>query len=111
MKSTRRMFCLLTSRKNPISPPKLDLPTNLNMPRLAIFLTALVLCIPGPRARAQSKPEKDYLIYVLAESADKIALVRFGPKGARVDHDLKTGNMPIDINRPHGSVISPDQQF
>jgi DNA-binding beta-propeller fold protein YncE len=60
---------------------------------------------------AQSKPDKDYLVYVVSESADKIALVRFGPKGASVDHDLQTGDMPVDIDGPHGIVISPDRRF
>jgi hypothetical protein len=37
---------------------------------------------------AQTRPDKDYLVYVVSESADKIALIRFGPQGARVDHAL-----------------------
>src|SRR6266516_3605234 len=60
---------------------------------------------------AQTKPDKDYLVYVVSESADKIALVRFGPGGARVDHDLPTGDMPVDIDGPHGLVVSPDKEF
>ncbi|MEO8435839.1 MAG: YncE family protein [Pyrinomonadaceae bacterium] len=64
-----------------------------------------------PTARAQAKPDKDYLVYVVSEAADKIALVRFGPGGARVDHDLPTGDMAVDIDGPHGLVISPDKEF
>ena len=60
---------------------------------------------------AQTKPDKDYLVYVVSESADKIALVRFGPGGARLDHELPTGDMPVDIDGPHGLVISPDKEF
>ena len=37
--------------------------------------------------------------------------MRFGPDGARVDHDLHTGAMPTDINGPHGIAISPDKKF
>src|SRR6185436_324259 len=59
---------------------------------------------------AQSKPTQDYLVYVLSESADKISLVRFGPNGAKVDHDLITGSMPADIDGPHGLAISRDRQ-
>jgi DNA-binding beta-propeller fold protein YncE len=73
----------------------------------ALFIVA-VLSVP---VFAQRPPDKDYLVYVVAESADKIALVRFGPKGARVDHDLITGDMPVDIDGPHGIVISPDRKF
>ena len=61
-------------------------------------------------AFAQSKPDKDYLVYVVSESADKIALIRFGPGGARIDHQFETGDMPVDIDGPHGIVMSPDRQ-
>jgi len=61
--------------------------------------------------QAQAKPDQDYLVYVLSESADKIALVRFGPDGARVDRLVETGDMPVDIDGPHGIVVSPDRQF
>ncbi len=54
---------------------------------------------------------KDYLVYVLSEGADKISLVRFGPDGARVDRQIDTGDMPVDIDGPHGIVVSPDRQF
>lgn len=62
-------------------------------------------------AAAGRRPEWDYLVYVASEAADKIALVRFGPKGARVDHELDTGIMPADVDGPHGLAVSPDQQF
>jgi DNA-binding beta-propeller fold protein YncE len=62
-------------------------------------------------ARAQSKPDQDYLFYVLSEAADKISLVRFGPAGARVDREVPTGDMPIDIDGPHGIAVARDQQF
>ena len=57
------------------------------------------------------KPDKEYLFYVLSESADKITLVRFDGTTARIDHQIDTGDMPVDIDGPHGIVISPDRQF
>lgn len=83
---------------------------------LARPLLLLLVLLPGAwplaEARAQQRPpEQDYLVYVLSESADRIALVRFGPKGARVDKDFETGSMPVDIDGPHGIVVSPDRQF
>ncbi len=75
---------------------------------LSILAAAIFL---RPAGLAQSKPDKDYLVYVVSESADRIALVRFGPNGACVDHDLQTGDMPVDIDGPHGIVISPDRRF
>src|ERR1700720_4589817 len=108
MKSMTQKF-LLRSPKNP-RPLKPNLPRDVNMPRLALFLSALILSTVS-LASAQTKPDKDYLVYVLSESADTIALVRFGPNGARVDHDFKTGAMPSDLNGPHGIAISSDKQF
>jgi len=61
--------------------------------------------------QAQTKPDKDYLFYVLSEGADKISLVRFGPEGARVERQIGTGDMPVDIDGPHGIVVSRDRQF
>jgi len=82
--------------------------STMNIPRyLALFLIAL---FPSSLP-AQTKPDKDYLVYVLSEAADKIALVRFTPDGARIDHQLDTGDMPVDIDGPHGIVISPDRKF
>jgi DNA-binding beta-propeller fold protein YncE len=75
-------------------------------------IAASVLTVLCPFSiRAQTKPDKDYLVYVVSEAADKIALIRFGPNGARIDHQLDTGDMPVDIDGPHGIVVSPDRQF
>jgi DNA-binding beta-propeller fold protein YncE len=79
-------------------------------PVTAILALLLVVLWPS-LSLTQTKPDKDYLVYVVSESADKIALIRFGPNGARVDHDLQTGDMPVDIDGPHGIVVSPDRQF
>src|SRR5207253_3172421 len=78
---------------------------------ISVFLTMAVMASAPLVALAQTKPDKDYLVYVVSESADKIALIRFGPNGAKVDHDLQTGDMPVDIDGPHGIVVSPDRQF
>jgi DNA-binding beta-propeller fold protein YncE len=79
---------------------------------LRIALVALLSCVAWhQQAAAQRPPEQDYLVYVLSESADRIALVRFGPKGARVERDFETGSMPTDIDGPHGIAVSPDKQF
>ncbi|HSK65214.1 MAG TPA: hypothetical protein VK893_15275, partial [Pyrinomonadaceae bacterium] len=76
----------------------------MNLVSYAVAL--LILAFTAP-----TNPEKEYLFYVLSESADKIALVRFGPDGARVVRQIETGEMPIDIDGPHGIAISPDRQF
>jgi DNA-binding beta-propeller fold protein YncE len=78
---------------------------------VTLLVFAIVLAAVSPAALAQSKPDKDYLVYVLSEAADKISLLRFGPGGARIDHEVPTGDMPIDIDGPHGIAISPDKEF
>lgn len=78
--------------------------------RTVFLVLALIVLCPAS-TKAQTKPGKEYLVYVLSEAADKIALVRFGPGGARIDHEIDTGDMPIDIDGPHGIAISPDRQF
>src|SRR5947207_5394471 len=81
---------------------------------LCALLAGLASLMPGaaPSVIGQStpKPAHEYLVYVLSESADRISLVRFGPKGAVVDHDLHIGEMPTDINGPHGIAIAPDKR-
>src|SRR4029078_5219776 len=76
----------------------------------AFLILALIALCPA-LTKSQTKPAKEYLVYVLSEAADKITLVRFGPGGARIDHEIDTGDMPIDIDGPHGIAISPDRQF
>src|SRR5215510_643657 len=73
--------------------------------------TLLLMAVCTLLLQAQTKPDKDYLVYVLSEGADKISLVRFGPEGFRVERQIDTGDMPVDIDGPHGIVISPDRQF
>jgi DNA-binding beta-propeller fold protein YncE len=76
------------------------------------FLLFIALAFLQPATSfAQAKPDKDYLVYVVSESADKIALIRFGPNGVRIDRQFETGDMPVDIDGPHGLVFSPDKQF
>jgi DNA-binding beta-propeller fold protein YncE len=70
---------------------------------IAFFLT--IALIP------QTTPSKDYLFYVLSESADKISLVRFDGSKATLDQQVDTGDMPIDIDGPHGIAVSPDRKF
>jgi DNA-binding beta-propeller fold protein YncE len=56
-------------------------------------------------------PKQDYLVYVVCESADKIVLIRFGPGGAHIETQMRTGLMPMDVNGPHGVAVSPDKQY
>src|SRR5688500_15269690 len=78
-----------------------------------LVLTLLALMLTAGDVKGQGLPnsKQDYLLYVLSEGADKIALVRFRSGGARLEREIPTGDMPADIDGPHGIAISPDKQF
>ena len=59
-----------------------------------------------------SAPSQDYLVYVVCESADKVMLLRFGPKGIKIERQTRIGLLPMgDINGPHGIAVSPDKEY
>jgi len=59
-----------------------------------------------------SAPSQDYLVYVVCESADKVVLLRFGPKGIKIERQTRIGLLPMgDINGPHGIAVSPDKAY
>lgn len=67
---------------------------------------------PAPvAAAAPSGPTQDYLLFTVAESADQAALVRFGPRGIRIEREQRVGMMPTEINGPHGISVSPDGKW
>jgi len=83
-----------------------------------VLLTLAPMSLPPAAARQEASKggvvrsaAQDYLVYVVCEAADKIVLARFGPKGARIEHETHIGLMPTDINGPHGIAVSPDKQF
>jgi DNA-binding beta-propeller fold protein YncE len=78
---------------------------------LRLALASAIIALLSSVIVAQRPPEQDYLVYVVSESMDKISLVRFGAKGAKVERSLGTGVMPTDVDGPHGVAISPDKQF
>ena len=60
---------------------------------------------------AAAAPERDYLVYAGSEATDRIALIRFGPAGARIEKEITVGIMPADADGPHGVAVSPDGRF
>ncbi len=67
---------------------------------------AALLCAPL-LVRAQA-PARDYLVLVASESVDRVALVRFGPAGARVEREKYVGWSRMEVAGPHGVAVSPD---
>src|SRR5687768_6348586 len=92
-----------------------------NMPPFKASLLALIALLmsgcssapgitpvrPQPSAAAWL-PRSEYLLFVVSESSDDVALVRFGPDGAAVERSFKTGLLPTEINGPHGVAVAPD---
>ncbi|HEV2990044.1 MAG TPA: YncE family protein [Candidatus Angelobacter sp.] len=76
---------------------------------LSLLLSTLMAV--GQELPAQ-KPNQDYLVFVVCESADTLALLRFGPGGLHKEKQTRVGMLPIsDINGPHGIAVSPDKKY
>ena len=80
------------------------------MTRRAAAAAALALALAAPHAGWQA-PARDYLLFVGAEATDQVHLVRFGPKGLKVERTNVVGMMLTDPDGPHGVAVSPDGRF
>ena len=56
-------------------------------------------------------PDRDYRVFVASEGNDRIALVRFGPRGIAVERERKIGTNPTELAGPHGLYVSPDGRW
>ena len=65
---------------------------------------------PAAEGAIPAPPTRDYLVYVASEATDEIALVRFGPAGARVERKAPVGIMLTDPDGPHGLGVAPNGQ-
>ena len=77
--------------------------------RCCLAVSIVISCL-GATVLPQT-PIPTYRVYVVGESSDKIALIRFGKEGARVEKEFETGLMPTDVDGPHGVVVSRDKKF
>jgi len=74
----------------------------------AAFLTSMLLVASTVRAQPTAQlPARDYLVLVASESVDRVALVRFGPAGARVEREKYVGWSKMEVAGPHGVAITP----
>lgn len=83
--------------------------------RLAV---ALLVLATGPtigagpgQARGAARPTNTYWVYAGAESADLIHRIRFGPEGTVVERTTTIGELPNEMEGPHGLAISPDGKY
>jgi DNA-binding beta-propeller fold protein YncE len=85
------------------------------MPAMALVSAVLTTTAGGGRVLAQAKPPAKptatYWVYAGAESADFIHRVRFGPDGTFVERTTGIGELPNEMEGPHGLVITADQKF
>ena len=76
------------------------------------YAGALVLLLPLSARlssqRAPTPPTRDYLLLVASESVDRVALIRFGPNGAKVEREKYVGWSPTEVAGPHGLAVTPD---
>jgi DNA-binding beta-propeller fold protein YncE len=78
------------------------------------FIGSLAALVPFsfvvPVLPAQSAPTRDYLFFVASESVDRIALIRFGPAGAKIERERYVGWAPTEVAGPHGLAVTPDKK-
>lgn len=77
-------------------------------PWLPVTISAALLA--SISARSGEPPDREYWVKLVCESADRIATVSFGPKGARLEKTMETRILQSDISGPHGIVFSPDRK-
>jgi len=73
------------------------------MTLLAAILLAGVCCA--------APVDKNYYVYVAAESDDTVHLVRFGPDGGELLRTVTVGAFATETEGPHGIRLSPDGRY
>ncbi len=65
----------------------------------------------APASAASPPPAREYRAYVVSESVDQAALIRFGPAGISVERTIPVGLNVMDPDGPHGVAVSPDAKW
>jgi hypothetical protein len=80
--------------------------------RLILLIAALFTDFVARAAAQQtSPPSATYWVYVGAESADLIHRIKFGPAGLEVERTIRVGELPAEMEGPHGLQISRDGKY
>src|SRR6201985_3895236 len=59
---------------------------------------------------AADEPAHNYGVTLVCEASDRIATVRFGPDGAKLEKTTETRVLQADVSGPHGIAFSPDRK-
>jgi DNA-binding beta-propeller fold protein YncE len=59
---------------------------------------------------AADAPTHNYWVKLVCEASDRIATVRFGPDGAKLEKTTETRILQADVSGPHGIAFSPDRK-
>lgn len=78
---------------------------------IRLLVTGVVAGLAAAAPQGPAPPDRDYLVLVASEGNDRIALVRFGPGGARVERQRSIGSNPTELVGPHGLFVSPDGKW
>lgn len=76
--------------------------------RVALLAVACLAAAPDASGQAAPLPQKTYTALVASESVDRVAVIEFGPQGAKVVRQHDVGVMLADPDGPHGLSVSPD---
>jgi DNA-binding beta-propeller fold protein YncE len=74
---------------------------------LYVFAISTSAMAAGTSQAQSAPPARDYLVLVASESVDKVALIRFGPNGARVERERYVGWSTMEVAGPHGVAVAP----
>ncbi len=66
------------------------------------------LAAAGLAATFASAADRNYYVYVAAESDDTVHLVRYGPDGGHLERTISVGAFATETEGPHGIRVSPD---
>lgn len=73
-----------------------------------LIATAAAIFLAGASFAASDPVDKNYYVYVAAESDDTVHLVKFGPDGGELVRTVSVGAFATETEGPHGIKVSPD---
>jgi DNA-binding beta-propeller fold protein YncE len=90
-------------RSEPVQPRALVLIASIGSASALLLLLAL-------SAAGADAPAHNYWVKLVCEASDRIATVRFGPDGAKLEKTTETRILQADVSGPHGIAFSPDRR-